>query len=129
MDHEDEHAHSHDDGHEHAAHDHHDDGQDVPAHMHEHFGDHSEAETPPGDHGHAHSDDAYGHGGADERRYSDGFVTWTYTCAAPDRLNRVDAGELFAGFDRLERVNVQFFDGTRSASETLTPSAPALPIR
>lgn len=126
LDHDGDEPHDHDRGH--AAHDHHDDdGHDhsEQAHMHEHYGDHSEAETPPQEHTHDH-----GHShGEGERRYSDGFVTWTYTCSAPARLNRVDTGEMFAGFDRLERINVQFFDGTRSASDTLTPSAPALSIR
>lgn len=126
MDHDGEEPHDHD--HDHAAHDHHHD-HDEHAHVHEHYGDHSEAETPPQDHAHdrAHGHGHSGHGG--ERRYSDGFVTWTYACAAPARLTRVDADALFTGFERLERVNVQFFDGTRSASQTLTPASSALSIR
>jgi hypothetical protein len=139
--HHDDHDHEHmdHDGDDHDHHGEHDYGHEADEtdvsteddHAHDHFGDHSEAETPSGaeDHAHDHaSEAAYTHGDG-ERRYSDGFVTWTFACTEPTRLNRVDTGELFAGFERLERVNTQFFDGTRSASETLTPASSALSIR
>ncbi|MFC4725766.1 DUF2796 domain-containing protein [Glycocaulis abyssi] len=132
MDHDGEEPHDHD--HDHHGHDHdeadHDHAYD---HAHDHYGDHSEAETPPDDHahdhGHGHSHSHSHSHGDGERRYSDGFVTWTYACSAPTRLTRVDTGALFDGFDRLERVNIQFFDGTRSASDTLTASSARLSIR
>lgn len=123
--------HGHDHDHDHDDHHHHAD--DADDHAHDHYGDHSEAETPPQDHAHSHDHGhAHSHGhshSGGERRYSDGFVTWTFACASPTRLTRVDVGELFAAFERLERVNIQFFDGTRSASGTHTASDPALSIR
>lgn len=119
---EDDHAHDHDaHGHDHDAPE-----GDEAEHEHDHFGDHSEAETPSaGD-----TDDAMSaENGSEARRYSDAFVSWTFACEAPERLTRVDVRVLFESFERLEEVNVQFFDGRRSASDTLTPSAPALSIR
>ncbi|MGY6661121.1 MAG: ZrgA family zinc uptake protein [Glycocaulis sp.] len=135
--HDDDHEHEHmdHDGEEPHGHGHDDHGHDRDEadhdhdHTHDHYGDHSEAETPPQDHAHDHGH-SHGHShGEGERRYSDGFVTWTFTCTSPERLTRIDAGSLFAGFDRLERVSIQFFDGTRSAAETLTPSSSTLSIR
>lgn len=122
------HDHAHDHDHDHHADDH-GEVSDAAAHMHDHYGDHSEAETPPRDHAHDH-EHAQGHSEDDgEPRYSDGFVTWTFACTSPDRLTRIDASGLFDGFERLERINIQFFDGVRSASDTLTPSSAALSIR
>ncbi|MFN3835369.1 MAG: DUF2796 domain-containing protein [Glycocaulis sp.] len=103
------HDHGHDHGHHH-DHDHHD-------HDHDDHHDHG--------HGHAHG---HSHGG-DAPRYSDGFATWSFSCASPARLSGIDGAALFEAFERLERVNVQFFDGTRAASGTLVPSATRLPIR
>ncbi|MGP1275757.1 MAG: ZrgA family zinc uptake protein [Caulobacterales bacterium] len=117
-----DHDHGHEDGHaHHDAHDHDEHSHDEAEHVHDHFGDHSEAETPPAGDGHGHDHDA--------ARYSDGFVSWTYMCSQPDRLARIETGDLFAGFERLERVNVQFFDGTRNAAGELTPASSTLQIR
>lgn len=130
MDHDGDEPHDHDHDHDHHAHD--DDTHEA-EHEYAHYGDHSEAETPPQSHDHAH-DHGHGHShshsqGEGERRYSDGFVTWSFTCSAPDRLTGMDAAALFEAFERLERVDVQFFDGTRAASQTLTPTASRLSIR
>lgn len=131
--HDHEHEHMDHDGGEPHDHDHaHDDHtHEAAAHEHAHYGDHSEAETPPSDHAHSH-DHGHGHSHSHSdgtRRYSDGFVTWSFACTAPARLTRIDVGDLFGAFERLERVNIQFFDGTRSASGTQTASDPALSIR
>lgn len=120
--HGDNHAHDHDGGHSH-DHDHDD---------HDH-GDHDGHGHDGHDHGHSHgADHGHDHGQpADETapRYSDAFVTWGFSCASPDRLNGIDTAALFDAFERLERVDVQFFDGTRAASGTLTPTASRLAIR
>ncbi|MGY6532713.1 ZrgA family zinc uptake protein [Glycocaulis sp.] len=128
--HGDNHPHDHDHGHAHDD-DHHHHGDD---HEHEDYhhgaGDdhHHGHDDHDHDHGHSHGhshDHGHSHGG----RYSDGFVTWGFTCASPARLTAIDTAALFEAFERLERVNVQFFDGTRAASGTLTPSASRLSIR
>lgn len=120
--HGDNHAHDHDDGHSH-DHDHDDHDHD----------DHDHDDHEHGDHdGHGHDDHGHDHGQLSDEtspRYSDAFVTWGFSCASPDRLNGVDTAALFDAFERLERVDVQFFDGTRAASGTLTPTASRLAIR
>ncbi len=116
--HGDSHGHDHGHGHTHDDdHEHHD------GHHHEHD-DHHHGDSHAHDHGHSHSH-GHDHGG----RYSDGFATWSFTCASPERLTAIDTAALFEAFERLERVNVQFFDGTRAASGTLAPASTRLSIR
>lgn len=120
--------HPHDHGHGHSHDYDHDHDHDHDDHEHgDHHHDHGHS------HGHSHGDShAHNHGqeqGETARRYSDGFVTWSFSCSTPARLSGVDTAALFEAFERLERVDVQFFDGTRAASGTLVPTASRLSIR
>ncbi|MGX6648744.1 ZrgA family zinc uptake protein [Maricaulaceae bacterium MS644] len=70
------------------------------------------------EHDHDHDGDAPGHG--------DLVVSWTFQCDRPERLGSLDLSGLFAAFERLERVEVQYLDASRAEARTLTPDAAAL---
>ncbi|MEQ8434665.1 MAG: DUF2796 domain-containing protein [Oceanicaulis sp.] len=90
---------------------------------HEHGHGHEDAHDPDdGDHhGDEHSDD---HDGA--ASHGDVTVSWSFQCDAPAQITALDLSGLFAAFERLERVEVQYLDASRAEAGTLTPAAAAL---
>ncbi|MEQ8404059.1 MAG: DUF2796 domain-containing protein [Oceanicaulis sp.] len=113
-DHHGDHDHGHDD-HGHDDHEHRDHGHDDHGHDH---GDHGHDHEH--DHDHDHEGDGHGH--------SDVVVNWTFQCETPARLRRLDLSGLFAAFDRLERVEVQYLDASGAAADQLTPADAALTL-
>jgi hypothetical protein len=55
-------------------------------------------------------------------------VNWTFQCAAPQRLDALDLSGLFAAFERLERVEVQYLDSDGAAAAQLTAENPRLSL-
>ncbi len=70
-------------------------------------------------------DEALVEGGPAEGDY---VVTWRFTCNSIERLGALDAGALFAAFDRLERVEATFFAGARAVTAELDRDDAALSI-
>ena len=70
-------------------------------------------------------DDALVEGGPAEADY---VVTWRFTCERIDQLDEIDAGALFAAFERLETVEATFFAGARAATAELDRDDAALSI-
>jgi len=101
-------------GDDHAPHDHqdHHDHHDHDAHGHGHD-DHSHDD-------HAH-DDPGGHDHGDHG-HADVVVNWSFACESPDRLGALDLSGLFAAFERMERVEVQYLDADTAAARQLTPA-------
>ncbi|MCW5723621.1 MAG: DUF2796 domain-containing protein [Maricaulaceae bacterium] len=118
-------------------------GTEIPDHDHSHGGhhghDHGEAaeERPQQDHGYAQSGregdeqggqershEAHRHGGG----YSDLFVEWTYACAAPARLNQIEA-ILFQSFDGLARIEAAFIGPQGQRAASLSPRNPRFDVR
>ncbi|TRO97260.1 DUF2796 domain-containing protein [Glycocaulis profundi] len=114
-DHDHEHdEHGDDADHAHGEHDHGD----------EHDHDHDDAEDHDHDHDHAHEHDGNGHA----HGHSDVAIAWSYACDNVSALNHVDASALFGAFERFERIEVQFFDGSRSAAAELAPGRASMRI-
>jgi hypothetical protein len=112
-----DHAHGHDDHeheHDHGDDDDHGDGHDDADHDHDHGHEH--------DHAHDHDGNGHAHG------HSDVAIAWSYACENVSALNHVDVSALFGAFERFERIEVQFFDGTRSAAAELAPGRASMRI-
>jgi hypothetical protein len=117
-----DHAHGHDD-HDH-EHDEHGGDADHAHGDHDHGGVHDDAEHHDHDHDHAHEDEGNGHA----HGHSDVAIAWSYACENVSALNHVDASALFGAFERFERIEVQFFDGSRSAAAELAPGRASMRI-
>jgi hypothetical protein len=76
----------------------------------------------PHDHDHAHED----HG--DEAGHGDVTVSWSFQCSNPARIAALDLSGLFAAFERLERIEVQYLDAGRAAAQVLTPAGAVLAL-
>ncbi len=74
------------------------------------------------DHGHAHDD----HG--DEAGHGDVTVSWSFQCDSPARIAALDLSGLFAAFENLERIDVQYLDAGRAAAQVLTPVGAVLDL-
>lgn len=99
--------------------------------------DHEESEARHDDHHDVHHDnerheahhDEHGHGHEDDHGYKDVHaditVTWRYTCAHPDTLDRVSV-RLFAAFPMTERLQVRFITEKNQSAVELSASQPEL---
>lgn len=70
-------------------------------------------------------DEALVEGGPAEADY---VVTWRFTCERIDRLGEINAGALFAAFERLDTVEATFFAGARAVTAELDRDDAALSI-
>jgi hypothetical protein len=118
----DDHDHAHD-GHEHDDHDEHGDDADHAHAGHDHGHGDDDADHDH-DHDHAHDHDGNGHA----HGHSDVAIAWSYACDNVSALNHVDASALLDAFERFERIEVQFFDGSRSAAAELAPGRASMRI-
>lgn len=91
---------------------------------HDHDHDHDSHDHGDHDHGHDRDGHDHGHGGSSANR--DILAEWTFACEDAGALTRLDAGGLFAAFNRFERVDATLFDGERAAVATLTAEGPAI---
>lgn len=119
-----DHDHHGDHDHGHGDHDHGDHGHGHDDHDHS---DHGHEDHDHGDHGHDLDHADHDHG-AEGRGHSDVVVNWTFQCETPGRLARLDLSGLFASFDRLESVEVQYLDADGAAAGQLTPASASLTL-
>ncbi|MFW5660428.1 MAG: ZrgA family zinc uptake protein [Oceanicaulis sp.] len=96
-------------------------------HDHEHERDHDHGRHHEEAHDDNHAHDHHDHGG-DGHVHGNLIVNWTFACENPDRIDAIDASGLFAAFERLERVEVQYLDTDGAAAGDVTPEAPALDV-
>ncbi len=71
-----------------------------------------------GDHDHEHEHENHAHGVADHLI----VTSWTWTCAAPERLTWVET-DVFSAFPAIERIETVIFSSTGQAGAILSSSS------
>jgi hypothetical protein len=110
------HHHEDEPGDHHAGHAHDDHAHDHEAHGAEHGHDAVDHENGHDQHDHGHE-----HHASETHAHHDVTASWTWRCERAQAADRFNAEGVFQALPRLERIDVEAFDGSRAAVRTLTP--------
>jgi hypothetical protein len=69
------------------------------------------------------------HDETEAESHSDIEVVYHFQCQQPDRIESLDASELFAYFPNFEQLHAQWVSETEQSAKELTPQDPRLPLR
>ncbi|MCB8944787.1 MAG: DUF2796 domain-containing protein [Ardenticatenaceae bacterium] len=76
-----------------------------------------------------HADEDAEHDEAEEETHSDIDVAYNIQCQHPDKIEALDASELFAHFPNFEALHVQWVSDTQQSAQDLTPDDSLLSLK